>query len=259
MTRARSNNPHTFRPGPFHMHAAFISKKSSGLSHISAYVPGSIRNILLGSSRASVGDLLIKPILDVFAAIIALVLLGPLMLIISLLIKIDSPGSILFLQQRVGKNGKYFTIFKFRTLYVEHFGILIDQEAPHDYSVTPIGKYLRRYKLDEIPQFINVILGNMSIVGPRPDISIQVNKYIASQHERLLVKPGLTGISQVSGNTMLTWAERITLDIWYIQNRTCLLDIKIIAHTLVTIIKGETLSTDPFQVHRLLAGRKICA
>jgi lipopolysaccharide/colanic/teichoic acid biosynthesis glycosyltransferase len=98
----------------------------------------------------------------------------------------------------------------------------------------------------------------MYIVGPRPDIPVQVDQYVPPQRDRLQVKPGLTGISQVSGNTLLTWPERILLDIWYIKNRSFLLDMSIIGHTLVTIVKGETLSTDPFNVHRLLPGRTIC-
>ena len=171
------------------------------------------------------------------------------------MVRLDSPGNPFFLQQRVGKNGNPFTLIKFRTLFLEHFGLFTDQEAPHPYRVTRVGKYLRRYKLDEIPQFINIIFGQMSVVGPRPDLPIHVENYLPHQFERLLVKPGLTGISQVSGNTLLSWPERIVLDTWYTKNRSWLLDAKIIAHTLITVAAGETLQTDPFHVHRLLPGR----
>lgn len=211
---------------------------------------------MMSSPKSNI-SLFAKRVIDVLFGSFALVALSPLMLLIALLVKADSSGKAFFLQQRVGKNGRYFTMYKFRTLYVAHFGLFTDQEAPHAYRITRIGKYLRRYKLDEIPQFVNVVMGSMSVVGPRPDLLIHVEKYLPAQHDRLLVKPGITGIAQVSGNTMLSWPERITLDIWYVQNRTVALDIKVVGYTLAAIVRGETRLADPFHVYSLLPGRKL--
>lgn len=212
--------------------------------------------VLIQSNICRDKRLFVKRFLDVAAGLLALLFLSPVIFAISVLVKADSPGNIFFLQQRVGKNGKLFTIIKFRTLFVEHFGLFTEQEEPHAYRITRIGKYLRRFKLDEIPQFVNVVLGSMSIVGPRPDVPINVEKYVPQQHDRLLVKPGMTGITQVSGNTMLSWPERIMLDIWYVKNRTLMMDIKIIGYTLVAILRGELRFADPFHVYSLLPDRK---
>ena len=200
--------------------------------------------------------LTVKRCTDLLIALPALFISIPLLLLIAFIVRLDSPGNPFFLQQRVGRNGSHFILIKFRTLFLEHFGLFTDQEAPHPYRVTRVGKYLRRYKLDEIPQFINIILGHMSVVGPRPDLPIHVENYLPHQLERLQVRPGLTGLSQVSGNTQLSWPERIVLDIWYIRNKSWRLDAKIIVHTMVTVVIGETLKTDPFKVHRLLPGRE---
>lgn len=156
---------------------------------------------------------------------------------------------------RAGRNGKQFTIFKFRTLYLEHFGIVPGEEEPEAYRITRLGKYLRRSKLDEIPQLFNVVLGQMSVVGPRPDILEQAANYSTFQRQRLSVKPGLTGITQVSGNTMLSWPDRIRLDLFYIENWSWLLDIRIISYTLFAIVVGSTLKFDPFNLHSQLSGK----
>lgn len=211
-------------------------------------------SIDMQSARYGNSGLLARRVLYVTAGSMALLLLSPVILIIALLVKAGSPGNAFFLQQRVGKNGRLFTMIKFRTLFIEHFGLFTDQEEPHAYRITRIGKYLRRTKLDEIPQFVNVVLGSMSLVGPRPDLLIHVEKYLPGQYDRWLVKPGMTGITQVSGNTMLSWPDRIRLDIWYVKNRTLMLDLKIIAYTLVAIVRGEDRLADPFHVYRILPG-----
>ena len=195
---------------------------------------------------------IIKRCFDMLIAVPSLVVLSPLIILTTLLVRLDSPGNPFFSQVRIGRNGKYFTMFKLRTLYLEHFGIFTDEEQPHAYRITRIGKYLRRSKIDEIPQLINVVLGHMSIVGPRPDVPVQLINYTTDQLDRFLVKPGLTGLSQVSGNTVLSWPNRIWLDIWYIKNWTLLMDIQIILFTVVAIIKGENLNADPFNLHRQL-------
>jgi len=182
-------------------------------------------------------------------AIPCLLLFTPLILLIAFLVRLDSPGNPFFMQTRTGRNRKPFSIFKIRTLYIQHFGIFPGEDEPDNYRITKIGKFLRRSKLDELPQLLNVVLGSMSLVGPRPDIPEQVAMYTPQQSERLLVKPGLTGVTQISGNIFLSWPDRIRLDVWYIRNRSLLLDIKIIALTLVAVFKGETIDSDPFNLH----------
>lgn len=194
-----------------------------------------------------------KRALDLAISLPCLVIFGPLVLLIAFLIRIESQGNPFFRQLRVGKNGNYFTLIKIRTLYVEQFGIFLNEEiGPKDYRVTRLGRYLRRSKLDELPQLLNVVLGHMSIVGPRPDIPVQVSAYTTAQRQRLLVKPGLTGIAQISGNTLLSWPDRILLDRWYIENWSFWLDIKIIALTFLVITKEESLDADPFGLHQQL-------
>jgi lipopolysaccharide/colanic/teichoic acid biosynthesis glycosyltransferase len=119
-----------------------------------------------------------------------------------------------------------------------------------DERVTPVGKYLRRFKLDEWPQILNVLLGQMSLVGPRPDIPVQVAEYSDFQRQRLSVPPGLTGLAQVSGNIWMSWAERIRLDVWYIQNQSLWLDLRIIWHTFAVLFQGERPDADPFGLKR---------
>ena len=197
---------------------------------------------------------LAKRSLDVLICLPSLVLVAPVLLLVALLVRLDSPGNPFFMQKRVGLNGKLFTIFKFRTLYLEQFGVYLDGEIePHDFRVTRLGRYLRRSKIDELPQLLNVVLGHMAIVGPRPDIPESVATYSPVQHQRFLVKPGLTGAAQISGNIHLSWAERITLDRWYINHWSYLLDLRIMLLTPVSICKGEATHYDPLRIHPLLA------
>jgi lipopolysaccharide/colanic/teichoic acid biosynthesis glycosyltransferase len=190
-----------------------------------------------------------KRFADLLVATIALVIFTPFIVLTACIVWLDSPGNPFFCQVRVGKDGKPFTIFKIRTLYVHHFGVNPVEETPQAYRITRAGKYLRRSKADELPQLINVLLGDMSIVGPRPDIPIQVKDYSCFQQQRLLVKPGLTGVAQVSGNTQLCWHDRILMDIWYLGNRSFLLDLKIMVHTFTVIFSGERITSDPFSLH----------
>jgi undecaprenyl phosphate N,N'-diacetylbacillosamine 1-phosphate transferase len=197
---------------------------------------------------------MLKRLIDLSLAIPALIFFSPIIVLMAILVRIDSPGNPFFVQIRVGEKGKHFKIYKIRSLYTEHFGIVPDQEEPDGYRITRVGKYLRRSKLDELPQLFNVILGQMSLVGPRPDIPEQVCNYTPFQKQRLSVKPGLTGISQISGNTLLPWSERIMLDIWYINNQSLLLDFKIMRHTPAVLLNSPTLRLDPFGLHRQIWG-----
>jgi len=198
----------------------------------------------------------LKRCFDISVAAPALLLISPFLLLAIIAIRLETRGNPLFIQTRVGKDGKPFNIIKLRTFYRDKFGIFKDEEIRSgDSRVTKVGDYLRRFKLDELPQLLCVLAGTMSLVGPRPDIPEQVENYADYEKGRLAVHPGLTGLAQVSGNTWLTWPQRIILDRWYIQKRTMRLDILIIAHTVKVIVYGETIDQDPFSLHdRLLPG-----
>ena len=186
-----------------------------------------------------------KEIFDRVVAFIALVILLPLFLVVAVLIKIDSKGPVFFLQARVGKDGKIFKTIKFRTMTTEApqktKGIYIDKNNPY---VTRVGKFLRRSGIDELPQVINVLKGDMSFVGPRPTLEYQVRKYNDFQKKRLLMKPGITGWALVNGRNKLTWPERIKLDVWYIEHWNFWLDLKILFKTVWVVAKGEGLYAD---------------
>lgn len=198
---------------------------------------------------------LLKRVIDAAFGTLGLIACLPLLIVVAVLVRIDSKGNPVFTQLRVGRNGRLFTIFKIRTLYIEHFGIIADQNEPNAYRITRFGKYLRRSKLDELPQLLNIVLGHMSFVGPRP-IAYDYAKLIEMPSERLLVKPGLTGITQVSGNLLLPWEDRMWLDSWYVTNWSLRLDLKIMAVTCFTLLHGERLGADYFNLHRQMQTEK---
>ncbi len=183
-----------------------------------------------------------KEIFDRVVAFVALVLLMPVFAFVAVLIKLDSPGPVFFMQERVGRNGKLFKTFKFRTMVngadKKTKGIYIDKNNPY---VTRVGKILRRTGIDELPQLINVLKGDMSLVGPRPTLKYQVEKYNDFQKKRLLMKPGITGWALVNGRNKLTWPERIKLDVWYVEHWSFWLDLKILFKTVWVVAKGEGL------------------
>jgi len=186
--------------------------------------------------------IIFKYLFDKIVSLIALIILLPLFLVVAVLIKIDSRGPVFFMQERVGKNGKIFKTFKFRTMVVgadeKTKGIYIDKENPY---VTRMGKFLRRSGIDELPQVINVLKGDMSFVGPRPTLQYQIKKYNDFQKKRLLMKPGITGWALVNGRNLLTWPERIKLDVWYIEHWSFWLDMKILFKTVWVVARGEGL------------------
>lgn len=191
----------------------------------------------------------LKRAIDVVFGTLGLIVCTPLLVAIAVLVRLDSKGNPVFKQLRVGRNGRLFTIFKIRTLYIEHFGIFADQNEPSAYRITRFGKYLRHSKLDELPQLLNILLGHMSFVGPRP-IAYDYAKLITMPPERLLVKPGLTGVTQVSGNLLLPWEDRMWLDNWYVTNWSIPLDLKIMFVTCFTLLQGERLGKNHFKLHR---------
>lgn len=184
-------------------------------------------------------NLAIKRTADIFFSAAGLIVLMPILLISAILLEIFMPGPLFFKQQRVGKNGRLFNILKFRSMKVDKA-----LEASHDFTrdaerMTPFGKLLRRTKIDELPQLWNVLVGDMSLVGPRPTVKEQTDKYNDYQRQRLNMRPGMTGLAQVNGNVSLTWDERFVYDIEYVNNFSVLLDIKILCKTVLVVIMGE--------------------
>jgi lipopolysaccharide/colanic/teichoic acid biosynthesis glycosyltransferase len=185
---------------------------------------------------------LIKRGLDLLIAVPAAILTGPVIAALALAIRIESPGHPIYTQTRSGLDGERFEIYKLRTMVrgAEFTGAgLAIQEG--DDRITRIGQFLRRYSLDELPNLWNVVRGEMSIVGPRPTLPVQVEQYTERQRGRLSVKPGLTGWAQVNGRASLPWSERIELDLWYVEHRTLALDARIILRTLGMVLSGQGL------------------
>ncbi len=192
---------------------------------------------------------IIKRIIDVIGAFLALILFAPLMLIIAIFIKFDSKGPAVFVQERTGKDGKLFKFYKFRTMRTDVDPYGFSPKNFDDPRITRIGKFLRKYSLDELPQLINVLKGDMSLVGPRPLLPWQYEKWTEHQKSRCRVKPGLTGWAQIKGRASLTHEDKIELDIWYVENADLWLDIKIIFLTFVKVLKGEDILEKKYSKH----------
>ncbi len=195
-------------------------------------------------------NFVLKRVTDLLLGGLALLLFAPFMLIIALAIKLDSSGSIIYSQQRVGRNGKLFDCFKFRSM-VEGADQLIDSMATmneasgplfkvrEDPRRTRVGRFLRRWSLDELPQLWNVVRGDMSIVGPRPNLPVEVAKYQEWHKKRLLVSPGITGLWQVSGRSDLTFDEMVLLDVYYVENWNVFFDFSIMIRSLPAILRAR--------------------
>ncbi len=185
-------------------------------------------------------QLAVKRAVDILLSLALLAALSPLLVAIALLVKYSSPGEIIFKQRRAGKNGKNFTIYKFRTMVQDApksaLGSYCYQDDPR---LTGIGKILRKASLDELPQFLNILKGEMSFVGPRPDLPHHAEKYSSFQRKRLRMKPGITGRAQVNGRNELSWDERIKLDVEYIETWSLLSDMKIIFRTFTVVFTGR--------------------
>jgi len=185
-------------------------------------------------------QLVFKRIFDFFVSTISLILLLPLFFVIAVLIKIDSRGPVFFRFERVGRNGKSFKPFKFRTMEKKAIETGLGYTISKDDSrITKMGKFLRRSGIDELPQLINVIKGEMSLVGPRPTFSYQVEKYNDFQKKRLLVRPGITNLVLIKGRNLLSWEERIKYDVWYIEHWSFWLDVKILFITPFVVLSGK--------------------
>lgn len=180
-----------------------------------------------------------KDLLDKFFSLIFLIILSPIFFITAILIKIFDPGPIFFKQKRVGKNEKIFLIYKFRTMVVNADKIGPVLTSDNDPRITKLGKFLRHSSIDELPQFINVLIGEMSIIGPRPEVPSIVETYTDKQREVFKVKPGITGWAQVHGRDSLSIEEKSVYDIQYVNNLSFLLDLKVFFLTFPAIISRE--------------------
>jgi lipopolysaccharide/colanic/teichoic acid biosynthesis glycosyltransferase len=190
------------------------------------------------------GDALIRP-LDAASAALGLAITSPLLAIAAVAIVLDDGRPVLYRQRRVGHDGQEFDLLKLRTMIVgaetQGAGWAVDKGDPR---ITRVGRVLRRLSIDELPQLWNVLRGEMSLIGPRPTLAYQVERYTPRQRRRLEIKPGLTGWAQIHGRTKLTWDERIELDVWYVDHRSAWVDLKILARTPKALFsgtyKGET-------------------
>lgn len=210
----------------------------------------SAKNIVTRTKNEK-GYLVLKRIFDFIAALIGIILLSPIFLIISILIRRDSKGPIVFGHVRKGLHGRDIKVYKFRTMYenskeiFENFTeeqkreFYINFKLDNDPRITKIGEFLRKTSLDELPQLFNILKGDMSIVGPRPIVEAEIEKYGKYADKLFSVVPGLTGYWQANGRSDTTYEERVDMDMYYIDNRSISLDLKIIFKTFVSVIKKE--------------------
>jgi lipopolysaccharide/colanic/teichoic acid biosynthesis glycosyltransferase len=183
--------------------------------------------------------------LDITLALVGLAIASPLLALAALAIRLESRGPVLYRQRRVGRNGEPFELWKLRTMVPRAetmgAGVYVLEGDPR---ITRVGRLLRRFSLDELPNLVNVLKGEMAIVGPRPTVQEQVDRYTERQRRRLEVKPGITGWAQVNGRTSLPWPERIELDVWYVEHRSLWLDLRILAKTARMLATGHGLYSE---------------
>ena len=209
------------------------------------------KKAMINSLKRENGYIVVKRLIDLIGAILGVIVLLPIFLIVALAIKLEDPkGPIFYAHQRLGKNGELIPVYKFRSMY-QNADKMIDsfnEEQKKEYQenfklkndprVTKIGKILRKTSLDEIPQLVNVIKGEMSIVGPRPIVKQELEKYAGYEDLLLSVQPGLTGMWQAFGRSDISYEERVQMDVEYVNNKSLILDLKIIIYTVISVIKG---------------------
>jgi len=197
---------------------------------------------------------MIKRMCDILGALIGLIVFSPLFLVIAISIRLKMGSPVLFTQDRPGLNGKLFKMLKFRTMTDKRDSnciVLSDEQR-----LTSLGRFLRSSSLDELPEFINVLKGDMSLVGPRPLLMQYLGLYSPEQARRHEVRPGITGWAQVNGRNALSWEEKFKLDVWYIDNWSLLLDLRIIGRTLIALFKREGISAEGHATMPLFTGSK---
>ena len=177
---------------------------------------------------------------DVVVAAAALVVSAPILALAAVAIRLETPGRVLFHQRRVGRDGEPFDLVKLRTMVAGAeslgSGLAINEGDPR---ITRVGAVLRRLSIDELPNLVNVLRGDMAVIGPRPTVPVQVEQYTERQRRRLAVRPGITGWAQVNGRAALPWSERIELDLFYIEHRSWRLDLEILRRTVAILLSGE--------------------
>jgi lipopolysaccharide/colanic/teichoic acid biosynthesis glycosyltransferase len=198
--------------------------------------------VALSSGPLQRGDAMIRRALDVLGGTLGLILAAPVMGLAMLAIRLESHGHPIYRQRRIGLDGRAFDLLKLRTMVdgAEHIGagLAINESDPR---VTRVGALLRRTSLDELPNLLNVLRGEMSFIGPRPTIPVQVAQYTDRQRGRLAIRPGITGWAQVNGRASLPWSERIELDLYYIEHRSLTLDLRILWRTVTIVFGGSGL------------------
>ncbi len=187
-------------------------------------------------------QLLFKRIIDIVCSGLGLIILSPILVIVAILIRFNLGSPIFFTQDRVGKDGKIFKMIKFRTMLdaTDKWG----EPLPDEERLTPFGKLLRSTSLDEFPELINVLKGDMSLVGPRPLLVEYIELYSKEQWRRHEVRPGITGWAQVNGRNNISWCKKFELDVWYVDNQSLLTDIKILVMTVLKVIKRDDINKD---------------
>jgi lipopolysaccharide/colanic/teichoic acid biosynthesis glycosyltransferase len=196
-----------------------------------------------------------KPVCDFLVAVIGLLVLSPIFLIVGLCLTYVNSGTPFFFQSRPGKNTRIFKVIKFKTMNDKRGSngkLLPDKDR-----LTSIGKFVRKTSLDEIPQLINVIIGDMSLVGPRPLLVSYLPLYTDFQKQRHLVKPGITGWAQINGRNAISWEQKFNLDVWYVKHQSFALDIKILFSTVFKVIKSEGINTQGQATTKPFIGTKV--
>jgi undecaprenyl phosphate N,N'-diacetylbacillosamine 1-phosphate transferase len=180
-----------------------------------------------------------KRVVDLVSSSLLLIVLSPLLLLLALVVRLDTPGPAFFSQSRLGERGTVFKLVKFRTMtHAQRTATREIYDGDHP-EITRSGSWMRRFKLDELPQLWNVLIGDMSLIGPRPCLPEQVATFNEDGRMRLRVRPGMTGLAQVSGNIFIPWPERWRLDRQYVENLTLVMDLRIIARTVLVVLQGE--------------------
>ncbi len=183
---------------------------------------------------------MIRRLIDILVSATALAVASPVLALAALAVRLETPGHPIYRQRRTGLDGHEFDVLKLRTMVsgAEFIGAGLAVDAG-DARITKVGAFLRRTSIDELPNLVNVLRGEMSLIGPRPTLPQQVAQYTPRQRGRLAVKPGLTGWAQVNGRASLPWSERIELDLWYIEHRSLALDVRILLRTVRMLVRGE--------------------
>lgn len=214
----------------------------SAIAGVIAFIADRFGNSNSNHKPFGIYEKYIKRPLDCFLATGALIVLSPLLIIVALLVRLNLGSPVIFTQERPGKNEKIFKLYKFRTMTDEKDknGELLSDEV----RLTPFGKRLRSTSLDELPELINIIKGDMSIVGPRPLLVRYLDRYNEEQHHRHDVRPGLTGYAQAHGRNALSWEDKFKMDVWYTKNVTFRNDVRIVIDTVINVLNKEGISSE---------------